>query len=197
MLQRMGALVMLILLTPFLAVLCVLVKLDSKGKFLFRQKRLGKDQQPFWLYKIRTMRKGAEKEQARLKNKNEADGPVFKIRADPRYTHLGQGISHTGLDEIPQLINIIKGEMAFVGPRPLPENESRKIPEKYHSRFRVLPGITSLWVVRGAQHQDFERWMSDDLEYVRQQSIWLDLQILGKSAVMLILMLWRQIVAKH
>ncbi len=194
MIQRLLALVLLVFLSPAMGLLYVLVKLDSKGPFVFRQKRLGENKRPFSLYKIRTMKVGSQKEQNKLRSFNQADGPVFKIYDDPRFTRAGQFISHTGLDELLQLINIIKGEMAFVGPRPLPKKEADKIAKKYHRRFLVLPGITSLWVVRGAQHQDFASWMKDDLEYINNKSLKLDLVIIIKSIKMLILMLWRQLI---
>ncbi len=193
--QRLCALILLIIISPLLALIYALIKLDSKGPFVFRQKRAGKNQQPFWLYKIRTMKLGAEKQQNELKAENEADGPVFKIHHDPRYTRAGRFISHTGLDELLQLVNIVKGEMAFVGPRPLPIHEAKAVPKKYQARFQALPGITSLWVIKGAQHQNFAKWMSDDLEYVNKRSLWLDLKITVKSLKMLISMLWKQIKA--
>jgi lipopolysaccharide/colanic/teichoic acid biosynthesis glycosyltransferase len=194
MIQRLLALVLLVFLSPAMGLLYVLVKLDSKGPFVFRQKRLGENKRPFSLYKIRTMKVGSQKEQNKLRSFNQADGPVFKIHDDPRFTRAGRLISHTGLDELLQLVNIIKGEMAFVGPRPLPKKEADKIAKKYHRRFLVLPGITSLWVVRGAQHQDFASWMKDDLEYINNKSLKLDLVIIIKSIKMLILMLWRQLI---
>lgn len=193
MVQRLLALISLILTSPLLIIFFLWVKHDSKGPFVFKQLRLGKDKQPFWLYKIRTMKLNADKEQDQLKKQNEASGPVFKIKNDPRFTRAGRLISHTGLDEILQLVNILKGEMAFVGPRPLPVVEAKAISPKYKKRFRVLPGITSLWVIRGAQHQDFNRWMKDDLEYIKKRSILFDLKIILKSIQMLILMSWRQI----
>jgi lipopolysaccharide/colanic/teichoic acid biosynthesis glycosyltransferase len=194
MIQRLLALVLLVFLSPAMGLLYVLVKLDSKGPFVFRQKRLGENKRPFSLYKIRTMKVGSQTEQNKLRSLNQADGPVFKIHDDPRFTRAGRLISHTGLDELLQLINIIKGEMAFVGPRPLPKKEADKIAKKYQRRFMVLPGITSLWVVRGAQHQDFASWMKDDLEYINNKSLKLDLVIIIKSIKMLILMLWRQLI---
>ena len=189
MIQRLLALLILVCLSPLLAVLYIWVKLDSKGAFVFKQLRLGRNKQPFWLYKIRTMRAGADKEQTKLQKQNQADGPVFKIHHDPRYTQAGRFISHSGLDELLQLINIIKGEMAFVGPRPLPENEAKKISSKYQGRFKVLPGISSLWVIRGAQHQNFSKWMRDDLEYVKNKSLILDFKIIFKSLAMLLLLI--------
>lgn len=192
MIQRVMALMLFILISPVLAILYILVKLDSPGPFVFRQLRLGKNKEPFWLYKVRTMKVGAQLEQAKLWGKNEADGPVFKIKNDPRFTKLGKIVSKIGVDETLQLINIVKGEMAFVGPRPLPATECEKIAEKYKSRFKVLPGITSLWVIRGTQHHDFDKWMRDDLEYVNNHSLKLDLEIVSKSFVLLLLMIWRQ-----
>ncbi len=102
----------------------------------------------------------------------------LKVIKDPRYTKiLVVFLASVGLDELPQLFNIIKGEMAFVGPRPLPVEEAKKIPKKYEERFSVLPGITSLWVIRGAYHNNFKKWMKDDLEYVKRKSFWYDLKI--------------------
>lgn len=186
---RLLAIFILIFFSPLLFLLFILVKLESPGSFFFKQKRIGKDGRIFTLYKIRTMVPQAEKMKKKYRFLNEADGPVFKIRNDPRYTKLGKILSHTGLDEFPQLINIIKGEMSFVGPRPLPIDEAQKIPQKYKERFSVLPGITSLWVAKGAEHSSFSRWMEMDLEYIRNKSLWYDLKILSKSVLMIIRLL--------
>jgi len=124
---------------------------------------------------------GAEKEQAKLKHQNEADGPVFKIKNDPRYTRVGRVIARYGLDELPQLINIIKGEMAFVGPRPLPVAEAQKIPKKYQARFTVLPGITSSWVSENYSHTNFAAWMQKDIEYVKMKSSLVDIKIIWQT----------------
>ena len=123
----------------------------------------------------------AEDQKSKIQNFNEADGPVFKIRNDPRYTLVGKFISHSGLDELPQLINIIKGEMSFVGPRPLPIEEAQKIPKKYDMRFSVLPGITSLWVIRGSHKLSFDEWMKLDLDYVKRQNPFLDFRVAVKT----------------
>ncbi|MFA5770294.1 MAG: sugar transferase [Patescibacteria group bacterium] len=152
----------------------------------FKQKRLGKDKKPFFIYKFRTMVKDAENLKYKIQNLNEADGPVFKINDDPRYTKIGRFLAHSGLDEIPQLINVIKGEMAFVGPRPLPVEEANKVPKKYNKRFSVLPGITSLWVVRGAGHSSFKKWMEDDLEYIKNKSFLYDVKIIIQTIWMLL-----------
>lgn len=193
MVQRLSACLLLIGLSPFLVLLYVLVKLDSKGPFIFKQLRAGKNKQSFWLYKIRTMKVGAETQQNKLRANNEADGPVFKIKNDPRFTRVGKIISHLGLDESLQLINIIKGEMAFVGPRPLPVPEANAVPEKFQSRFSVLPGITSLWVIKGAQHQNFYNWMADDIKYLEIKSLKTDLSIFTKSITMLLLIAWKHL----
>lgn len=183
---RLIALSGFILLLPVLSIMYIIVRLDSKGPFIFKQKRAGLGKKPFMLYKIRTMVEGAEIKQARLRKKNEADGPVFKIRHDPRYTRVGKLLSHSGLDELPQLINVVKGDMSLVGPRPLPINEARLIPRRFQARFSVLPGMTSEWVVRGAHRLSFVKWMRLDLEYVRNHSFMKDVSIMLQTAISLI-----------
>jgi len=183
--QRLIALTLLVILSPFLLTLYILVKLTSKGPFIFKQKRAGKGKKPFYIYKIRTMVVDAENLKSKIKNLNEADGPAFKIARDPRYTKFGRFLARAGLDELLQLVNIVKGEMAFVGPRPLPIAEAKKVPKKYDRRFSVLPGITSLWVVEGTDHHDFDRWMKLDLEYVKKKSLWYDLKVSVKTVFLL------------
>ena len=124
---------------------------------------------------------------------NEADGPVFKIRNDPRYTKFGRFLAHTGLDELPQLINIIKEEMAFVGPRPLPICEGQKVPAKYASRFTVLPGITSSWVVNGSHALTFEQWMRLDLGYAKNKSMWYDIKTSFLTIILILRSIWQSI----
>lgn len=168
------ALVALFFLFPILIVLIVLIKFSSKGSYLFKQKRLGKEKKEFIIYKFRTMIEDAENLKQKYVHLNEASGPVFKIKNDPRYTKVGKIISSLGLDELPQLINVIKGEMVFVGPRPLPVKEAGEIPLKYERRFCVLPGITSLWVVKGGHSLSFKKWMNLDMYYITHKSFWLD-----------------------
>lgn len=127
---------------------------------------------------------GAEKDKGKYSHMNQADGPVFKIRDDPRYTKIGNIISHLGLDELPQLLNIMKGDMVFIGPRPLPKDEAEKIPKKYEKRFTVLPGVTSLWVIRGGHKLSFQKWMELDLLYVTKKSMILDIEIIFKTISM-------------
>ncbi len=180
-LYRIIACVLLLFLTPCFLLLYILVKTDSPGPFFFVQKRLGKDKKPFLLYKIRTMHVDAERVRKKYLRLNEVDGPVFKIRDDPRYTRVGKRLSHLGIDEIPQLINVVRGEMSLVGPRPLPVYEARRIPSQYKVRFSVLPGMTSEWVIRGSHKLSFSTWMKLDLAYVKQNSLSGDLRIFFKT----------------
>lgn len=176
-LTRLFAAVLLILLLPFLLILYFCVKITSKGPFIFCQKRMGKNRNIFTIYKIRTMVENAEKLKQKIYHLNQVNGPVFKIKNDPRYTQIGKLLSHTGLDEVLQLINIVKGEMAFVGPRPLPVKEALKVPKKYQNRFAVLPGITSAWIINGAHRLTFDQWMKLDLEYVKNRNFKEDFRI--------------------
>lgn len=147
---------------------------------------MGKNHKSFWIYKIRTMMEGADKLQEKLRKKNEADGPVFKIRNDPRYTRIGRFLSHSAFDELPQLINIIKGEMAFVGPRPLPQREALQVPKKYQKRFSVLPGMTSSWVVQGNHDLSFQQWMELDCKYSGHSSPYQDVVILLQTVSVIV-----------
>lgn len=176
----------LVVVSPLLGVLYITVKASSPGPFIFSQKRTGKDKKPFNIYKIRTMHLGAEKLQGRLKKKNEADGPVFKIRNDPRFTPVGKWLSGSGLDELPQLWNICRGEMSFVGPRPLPVPEAKCVPARFAARFSVLPGITSPWVVNGNHSLSFSTWMELDVAYAKEQSFLKDLFIMSQTVFMII-----------
>ncbi len=176
-LQRLLALIISIITLPFLGLLWLLVRIEDGGPLFFKQERMGKDKKPFIMYKTRTMVVGAEKLKKKYLHLNEAGGPVFKIRNDPRYTKIGKILTRTGLDELPQLVNVVKGEMALVGPRPLPWDEAIKVPKKYQKRFSVLPGITSSWVVKGSHELSFDEWMRLDLRYVKNKSFWQDIGI--------------------
>jgi len=182
-LERLSAIILLILSLPVLAILYIIVKLDSKGPFLFLQLRMGKDRRPFWMYKIRTMVQRAESLKPKVQSLNEADGPVFKIKNDPRYTRIGKYLSRIAIDELPQLINIMEGTMSFVGPRPLPLSEAQHIPKKYEKRFSVLPGMTSEWIIQGAHELSFKRWMELDCQYAKKWTIWENISILLRTAV--------------
>ena len=183
-LERLLAGIFLILSLPLLALLYIIVRLDSKGPFLFLQLRAGKNKKPFWIYKIRTMIQDAESFKFQVSSLNEADGPVFKIQNDPRYTSVGKVLSRIAIDELPQLMNVLEGTMAFVGPRPLPLLEAKKVPKKYEKRFAVLPGMTSSWIVGGAHRLSFKRWMELDCEYAANKTFMKDVVILAQTGIL-------------
>jgi len=193
MIEHLLALTLLIILSPLLGVLYLLVKLTSPGPFIFKQKRAGKNRKPFTMYKIRTMVENAENLKSKIYYLNEADGPVFKIRNDPRYTKIGRFLSRTGIDELPQLVNVIKGEMSFIDPRPLPTEEAKKIPKKYERRFFELPGISSPWVIKGASHLNFDQWMKLDLEYVDKKIFWYDISITFQTIALLLKLFFKNL----
>ncbi len=173
------ALVVLVVLSPLLLVIAVLIKLTSPGPIMFVQKRLGLHKRPFNLYKFRTMVADAEERLGDIEHLNEVSGPVFKIKNDPRTTSTGRFLRKTSIDELLQLINVLKGEMSFVGPRPLPVRDYQGFSEDWQRRrFSVKPGITCLWQVRGRSSIPFEKWMELDLQYIEKWSLWLDFQIL-------------------
>jgi lipopolysaccharide/colanic/teichoic acid biosynthesis glycosyltransferase len=182
----LGAITLIILTLPLWPIIYVAVKLTSEGPFIFTQTRIGKNKKPFIIYKIRTMVKGAEDLKKRYVKHNEADGPVFKIQYDPRFTPVGKFLTKYALDELPQLLNVLKGEMAIVGPRPLPIDEAKKIPKKYKIRFSVLPGMTSLWVISGAHRLSFKQWMDLDAEYVKYRKLKSDIFILIRTINILV-----------
>jgi exopolysaccharide biosynthesis polyprenyl glycosylphosphotransferase len=177
-----ASLIVLLLLSPLLALVALLVKLTSSGPVIFRQERAGMSGRGFTLYKFRTMRQGAELERAALESKNEMDGPVFKIKEDPRVTGLGKFLRKTSIDELPQLWNVLKGDMSLVGPRPLPVYEVEKFERWQRRRMTMRPGITCLWQVMGRNRvTDFAEWMKLDLDYVDRWSLGLDVKILLKT----------------
>lgn len=176
----LGATLLLILLLPLTLLCGLLIGLSSRGPVIFRQKRAGLNGRHFVMYKFRTMHAGAEKEQADLSGKNEMEGPVFKIADDPRITRVGRFMRRHSLDELPQLWNVLRGEMSLVGPRPLPLNEVQRFEDNaQRRRLSVKPGLTCLWQIRGRNEiASFEDWVRLDLEYIDQWSLWLDLKIL-------------------
>lgn len=184
--QRILGFFLFILTLPLYPFFYIFIKTSSSGPFIFRQTRVGKNKKLFVIYKFRTMVENADKLQHKYSKLNEASGPIFKIRDDPRYTPFGKFLAHTALDELPQLINIIKGEMAFVGPRPLPSSEAEMIPKKYNARYAVLPGLTSPWVVSGGHNLSFDQWMKLDCEYVKIKNPLLDTYIIFQTVVLLL-----------
>jgi len=175
----------IIFLAPVMIITAALVKLTAPGPVFFIQKRLGRNKRMFDIYKFRTMVVDAEKRLKDLEDKNEADGAVFKIKNDPRITPLGRFLRKTSIDELPQLFNVLKGDMSLVGPRPLQVRDYELFDtfceDWQRRRFSVRPGITCLWQIMGRSSIPFEKWMELDLQYIRTWSLWLDLEILAKT----------------
>ncbi|MFZ1074341.1 MAG: sugar transferase [Verrucomicrobiia bacterium] len=178
-----GALVLLILLSPLFLVIAAAIKCVSPGPVFFKQQRSGLSGAPFTLYKFRTMSTNAEQFKHELEAMNEMRGPVFKVTNDPRVTRIGKWLRRYSLDELPQLLNVLRGEMSLVGPRPLPVDEVRRFNDLAHRRrLSVKPGITCLWQISGRnQIADFKEWVRLDLEYIDNWSLWLDLKILLRT----------------
>ncbi len=183
-----GALVGLVVLAPLLALIVLAVKLTSRGPALFVQQRCGYGGRLFAFYKFRTMVEDAPDRRAELEHLNEMEGPIFKIRRDPRITWLGKILRKTSLDELPQLWNVLRGDMSLVGPRPPMPDEVARYNDRQAQRMSVMPGITGLWQVSGRSSlPSFERWLELDLEYARTWSLWLDVRILLKTFVVVVL----------
>jgi exopolysaccharide biosynthesis polyprenyl glycosylphosphotransferase len=176
-----GASVLLALLSPLLAAIWLAVRLTSRGPAVYRSMRPGIGQVPFACLKFRTMHTDAEQQQADLEALNEASGPLFKIRDDPRMTGVGRLLRRFSLDELPQLVNVLRGEMSLVGPRPLPERDFEMLAEWHRKRYLVLPGITGLWQVSGRSELDFDDLVHLDFLYLEHWSLALDLTILFKT----------------
>ena len=162
------------------------IKLSSPGPVFFRQRRCGRNGGEFWMVKFRTMVKDAEKMQAQLRPLSEVDGPVFKIENDPRSTALGRLLRRYSVDEVPQLWNVLKGEMSLVGPRPLAAREMKFCNAWRDARLKVRPGVTGLWQVSGRSKTSFHDWIRLDIEYVRERSTLVDMKILGKTLVVVL-----------
>ena len=177
-----GALFGLAVLSPVMLAAAAAIKMTSAGPILFTQERFGFNRRRLRMYKFRTMVIDAEARQAELEPLNQAKGPVFKIRNDPRVTRVGRFLRKTSIDELPQLLNVLKGEMSLVGPRPLPVRDVSRFTEaSLMRRFSAKPGLTCLWQVSGRSDTSFDRWIEQDLEYIDQWSLALDLQILAKT----------------
>ena len=176
------SLTLIVLLSPLFLVVAILIKLTSPGPVFFTQKRLGLNKRRFSIYKFRTMVLDAERRIHELEDLNEVSGPVFKITKDPRVTPLGRFLRKASIDELPQLFNVLKGEMSLVGPRPLPVRDYEGFNQDWHRRrFSVVPGITCLWQVNGRSSISFEQWMELDIRYIDEWSLWLDLKILART----------------
>ncbi len=171
----------LIVLAPLFLIISMAIKLTSKGQVFFRQKRCGVNGRIFTLLKFRTMAVGAEGMQDELLLRNEMSGPVFKMKDDPRVTPFGHLLRKMSIDELPQLINVFKGEMSIVGPRPPLPSEVEKYDVWQRRRLSMKPGLTCLWQISGRSKVDFDKWMELDLEYIDGWSLWLDFKILMKT----------------
>ncbi len=175
-----GTLIVVIGLPVWLA-LALLIKLSSSGSVLYADPRIGLGQQPFQMLKFRTMVTGASEEQEALEEDNEASGPLFKIRDDPRVTQVGRLLRRLSIDEVPNVINVLRGEMSLVGPRPLPLRDYNQLEEWHRRRYNVLPGMTGLWQVAGRSDLTFDDLVRLDFYYIENWSIWLDISILLKT----------------
>ncbi len=174
-----SASMLLVALSPLMVLIALFVKLTSPGAVFFIQERVGFNKRLFKMYKFRTMVSNAEALQSSLESLNEAGGPVFKIKNDPRITKIGRFLRKTSLDELPQLFNVLSGDLSLVGPRPLPLRDFEKFEELwFNRRFSVKPGITCIWQISGRSETSFDDWIRQDLEYIDSWSLKLDLKIL-------------------
>lgn len=181
----LGSVVGLIILSPIILITGILIKLESKGPIIFSQKRVGLNGKEFNMYKFRSMVINAEELKEKLAEKNEMSGPMFKIKDDPRITKVGKFIRKTSIDEVPQLFNVLKGEMSLVGPRPSLPREVEKFDRWMLKRLEVKPGLTCYWQVSGRNNIDFVDWMKLDLQYVEDRSFLLDLKLIFKTLFVL------------
>lgn len=175
----------LIVLSPLMLVVSILIKLESKGEVIFKQKRVGLNGKEFYMYKFRSMVINAEELKAELESQNEMSGPMFKMKDDPRVTKVGKFIRKTSLDELPQLWNVLKGDMSLVGPRPSLPKEVAQFEDWMHRRLEVKPGLTCYWQVSGRNNIDFEDWMKLDVKYVEERSLWIDIKLIFKTVFVL------------
>jgi exopolysaccharide biosynthesis polyprenyl glycosylphosphotransferase len=171
----------LILCIPLFTAVAIAIKRDSPGPVIFKQQRVGKEGKKFTMYKFRTMVVNAEEILDELLSKNEAAGPVFKIKEDPRVTKSGKWLRKTSIDELPQLWNVLKGDMSLVGPRPPLEREVVQYDNYQRQRLSVKPGITCYWQVSGRSNTTFDEWVELDIKYIQEQSLWTDIKLLFKT----------------
>ena len=184
-LDFMGSFLGLVILSPILLIVAILIKLESKGPAIFAQSRIGLNGKEFKMYKFRSMVQNAEELKEKLAKENEMSGPMFKMKNDPRVTKVGKFIRKTSIDELPQLFNILKGDMTLVGPRPSLPREVEKFESWMLKRLEVKPGLTCYWQVSGRNNIDFYDWMKLDLKYVDDMSFWLDIKLIFKTVAVL------------
>lgn len=178
----LGALICLVLFSPLLFIVSLLIKFgDLHAPIIFRQVRIGEKGKPFTIYKFRSMVPDAEKYLDKLRGRNETSGYMFKMKNDPRVTRIGRFIRKTSIDELPQMINVLRGEMSLVGPRPPLPSEVAQYSEYDKRRLLVIPGCTGLWQVNGRSNVGFDEMVELDLNYIRQRSIFLDFKIIFRT----------------
>lgn len=180
-----GSVIGLIVLSPIFLVVSLLIKFESKGPIIFSQDRIGKDGKVFKMYKFRSMVVNAEELKEKLKEQNEMSGPMFKMKEDPRVTKIGKFIRKTSIDELPQFINILRGDMSLVGPRPSLPKEVEQFEDWMMERLEVKPGLTCYWQISGRNNIDFEDWMKLDIKYVRARNTFTDLKLILKTVFVL------------
>ena len=173
-----GALVGLTLFAPVMLFIALLIKMGSPGPVFFTQMRGGRGARPFKLYKFRTMVPDAEARKRELLHLNERQGPAFKMKNDPRITAVGRFLRKTSLDELPQFINVLKGDMSLVGPRPLPVSEDKELDQWHRCRLEVNPGLTCIWQISGRDESCFDKWVRQDIEYIKNHSLLLDVKLI-------------------
>ena len=171
----------LLLLIPIIPAIAIMIKLDTPGPVFFRQDRVGRHGRVFKFYKFRSMYREAESRKVEMEALNEQKGPVFKVRSDPRITSVGRFLRQSSLDEIPQIVNVLKGDMSLVGPRPQMPSEVAHYEPWHRVRLEVKPGITCLWQISGRSQLSFDEWMELDVRYVRERGPLTDIMILLKT----------------
>ena len=170
-----------LVLSPLFVVIAIIIKFTSKGPVFFSQKRVGRDGKEFKMYKFRSMVVNAEELKEKLAAQNEMSGPMFKMKDDPRVTKVGKFIRKTSIDELPQLFNVLKGDMSLVGPRPSLPKEVAQFEDWMYRRLEVKPGLTCYWQVSGRNNIDFEDWMKLDIRYVEERNLWIDIKLIFKT----------------
>lgn len=175
------ALILLLLFFPLFLLAYPFLKMNLGTPVIFRQKRMGKNKNSFTMFKLKTMRDDAEKLKKSLYKNNEAPFPMFKIKNDPRFIGIGKTLSNLGLDEIPQIVNILKGEMSFIGPRPLPLNEAQKLDDTWNFRYSVRPGILSYWAISPERHQSLEKWKRLEYKTIQINSLVKEIKLIVQT----------------
>jgi lipopolysaccharide/colanic/teichoic acid biosynthesis glycosyltransferase len=184
---------LIVAMVPVIFLVSIILYITQGQPVIFCQKRVGLRGKIFTMYKFRTMRVGAEDEQAKYRKQNEANGPVFKIHNDPRFTKMGKFLAHTGLDELPQFFNVLRNDMAIIGPRPLPVAEAKKLTPTQQKRHDIRPGIISPWILEGYHQQPFDSWMKSDIAYITRKSFSYDLALTLRTIKLLAGLLYREI----